>query len=298
MREMVFGVQRQPDTADILNIDPVGLAEGLHYGLRMETVRLPAAILRGALEAGTVAAAQEGDVNANTLRSAAFGAAGPIASRLVAGTGRYFRGSAEKLLQQVLKPVGKAAKDKAEAASRLMLDEGVGVGNRRTLATRMQKVAEGADAARVSAEAGAASELVDSRPILAELEAARDRFVVKGTGVISNEAKYQSLQAQIDKLQEITDQLGSHLVPRETLLSLKQGLDASIYERGNPEGKAMKELADRTRGAMAGAREDIAALNQRFSTAKNAATMLARGAREEIGKTPSRIGTRSEEHTS
>ena len=30
MREMVFGVQRQPDTADILNIDPVGLAKGLH----------------------------------------------------------------------------------------------------------------------------------------------------------------------------------------------------------------------------------------------------------------------------
>ena len=30
MREMVFEVQRQPNTADILNMDPVGLTYGLH----------------------------------------------------------------------------------------------------------------------------------------------------------------------------------------------------------------------------------------------------------------------------
>ena len=30
MREVVFRVQRQPDTADNLNIDPVGFANGLH----------------------------------------------------------------------------------------------------------------------------------------------------------------------------------------------------------------------------------------------------------------------------
>lgn len=30
VREMVFEVQRQPDTADILNTDPVGFADALH----------------------------------------------------------------------------------------------------------------------------------------------------------------------------------------------------------------------------------------------------------------------------
>ena len=264
-------------------------------GAAIKTASLPAALLKEGLTQGVAAAAQEGEVNSNVAGAAALGAGGAAAGAGFTKLAPRFEQGARDTLAQVLRPgtSAKAHRTAVRGIDTLMEEGGFRAGSLDELGERMGGRATETNTARAAAEAGASGNMIPVAPIRQELVKLRGALGVKGTGTVMHEGlagQYDDLLASLDEIEASAGKGG--LLPRDTLVSLKQQLD-EVYKTADPNSptrRAMKRFGDTIRRELDVDAPDVAEINRKLSGELSAKETIDAASRKSFGRPDSQAG--------